>query len=161
MATKLSELMSKANVHDLRTEENTEQIDTPQEEQQEQESSVVTPGVFISYLMNTRNVLHMLHLLTKVYEVHISLDELYKGIVEHIDSIVEEKQGYTQELITGYSDFSLKEHENTDPVAFVKSCLDYVETNRKVLGEESYIQNKIDELVGFLSSGLYKLTFLK
>jgi hypothetical protein len=50
---------------------------------------------------------------------------------------------------------------STDPLAYIESLKEYVESKRQSVSDESNIQNEIDAIVTLMDSTIYKLTFLR
>lgn len=135
----------------------------PIEEVEETENNV---GEFISFLMSSRTIVHILHLNREgqgSYAAHKALDDYYSGIVDLIDSIAECWQGYSGELIKGYKDFPISIYENSDPLSYLKLVKTYVQLHRYETFPKEYspIQNEIDNVENLLNKTLYKLQFLK
>lgn len=121
-----------------------------------QPSSVA--GEFISKLLLAAAQVHVHHLTTKSFAAHKALNELYDALPDLADGLAESMQN--NGIITGYAQ-SISLNENPDnAVAFIESLRSYVETTRKDMPQDSYVQNQIDSIVEELSSTLYKLKFL-
>jgi hypothetical protein len=116
-------------------------------------------GAFVATVLNAATVAHILHLQTRSFSQHKTLDELYNALPEHGDELVEAYQGKYQTIIE-YPVQSVKTPGNA--LDFVVALKDYVKANRYTAfsQEDSEIQNIIDELAGTLDSTIYKLTFL-
>lgn len=135
-------------------------------ETKKEESNSSSVGGFISFLMSSRTIVHILHLNREgvgSYASHKALDDYYSGIVDLIDSIAECWQGYSGELIKGYKDFPISIYENSDPLSYLKLVKTYVQLHRYEIFPKEYspIQNEIDNVENLLNKTLYKLQFLK
>ncbi len=122
-------------------------------------TSKVKAAEFIGALLHGVTKAHMLHLTQRgpgAYARHMALGELYEELGELVDGIAEEYMGCEGVLNTFPGQFAAP----GAPEAFVKELYDYVEANRKHLGEYSHIQNSIDNVQTLLSTTLYKLKFL-
>lgn len=117
-------------------------------------------GKFLGLLMHSRNVIHIKHLQTKSFAEHNALGELYNALPTFIDSIIEDFQGRTGNIIEDYN-FPIEDFNKKNPLEYVKGIRAYIDTNRKVFGDYSEIQNKLDELISQFNSTIYKLTNLK
>lgn len=117
----------------------------------------MTIAEFGSSLFEIRIVGHVAHLQTTSYAQHKALDELYNGVVEYADRILETYQGI-HGIVKGYPSFNVI--EGKDMVTYLK---DKVSSYRKVRTEikEEEIKAIIDELIEFLNSIIYKLVNLK
>jgi len=77
-----------------------------------------------------------------------------------VDAVIEAWQGRHQALVE-YPDQSVELSEYKDALEFVMFLKILVEEDRYVLGEESEIQNLVDDIAQLIDSTIYKLTFLK
>ena len=122
-------------------------------------TSKVKAAEFIATLLHGVTRAHMLHLTQRgdgAYARHMALGNLYDELGGLVDGIAEEYMGCEGVLNTFPGQFT----PPGSPVEFVKELYDYVEANRKHLGEYSHIQNSIDNVQTLLSTTLYKLKFL-
>lgn len=112
----------------------------------------------VSKLFESRTQAHIYHLQTKSYAAHKALDEYYTEIIPLVDSLIESYQ-VSYGILTGYTSSPFQ--ENNNPVAYLKSVLTYVQSNRSVIpASDSHLQNIVDEIVALLTSTLYKLVNL-
>lgn len=115
---------------------------------------------FIAVLLHGVTATHMLHLLCRgpgSYAKHVALGELYEGLDGAADklaeayfgcaSLVEEYPG------TKFPTFSTKSSAEN----YVEQLYEYVEEKREKMGDESHIQNIVDEICSLISTALYKL----
>jgi DNA-binding ferritin-like protein len=119
-------------------------------------------GEFISYLLGCSMQVHIYHLCTKgsgSFATHMALGSLYDALPDMVDSLAESIQGKYGILKYDYS-HSVDSNVN-NATAYVKKCLSYVETERKSICQETYVQNQIDELVALFYSTIYKLENLQ
>jgi DNA-binding ferritin-like protein len=116
---------------------------------------------FISTLLASRTQAHIFHWQAQnnySFAQHKALNEYYDEIVELFDDLVETYQG-RYGIITGYeSPNSFREDQN--PLIYFKALNQYVETVRKSLPQDSYLQNQIDEIVALVEKTVYKLEYL-
>lgn len=100
---------------------------------------------------------HFMHLQTKSYSEHVALGTYYDAIIDLVDKWAEAYQG-RYEVIANYpSDY----HIAKKPVEYIEQLKDFVDKIRKVLPEDTQLQNIIDEIAELLDSTCYKLKFLK
>ena len=112
---------------------------------------------FIGVLMMSRTAAHLMHLKTGSYAEHKALNDLYDGIVEHLDSFAEAAQGEFGKLDIPYINMI---GSVDSPSKAVASHLKALEK----LGEacsQGYLKNIVDEVVALYRSTLYKLNELK
>lgn len=115
---------------------------------------------FVAMLLHAVTATHMLHLLRKgpkAYARHIALGELYDGLSDLTDKLAEAYFG-CYEFITEYPSIKFPSFDtDTDPVGYVKDLYEYAEDKRKAMGDESHIQNIVDEICSLLATAHYKL----
>jgi hypothetical protein len=115
---------------------------------------------FISTLFHSRTQAHTFHLQTNSFAAHKALNEYYDEIIDVVDGLVESYQG-RYGIIKGYKGMAedLEYNDNIVVKYFEALCM-YVEKNRTLLPQDSYIQNQIDEIVALIESTKYKLIYL-
>lgn len=113
---------------------------------------------FIGHLFLARDVAHSVHLNTRSYAQHVALNAFYDSVVDLADKFAEAYQG-RHGLI---GPIALQRAEkNSDIVEFIQDSLDGIESGRQDLcGDDTALQNIIDEIVALYLSTLYKLRFL-
>jgi DNA-binding ferritin-like protein len=119
-------------------------------------------GLLLGTLMQSRNQAHIYHLQVQgmgSFAAHKALNEYYDGIVDRIDGIAESYQG-RYGIITGYKMPEAIREDNNARMYF-DGLAKFVETIRKQIPQDSYIQNQIDEVVDLIESTKYKLKFLQ
>lgn len=117
---------------------------------------------FIAVLLHAVTATHMLHLLRKgpnAFARHIALGEVYSGLSDLTDELAEAYFGCDDGgLITEYPSIKFPSFDvDTDPLEYVKELYTYVESKRKAMGDESHIQNIVDEIASLISTTIYKL----
>ena len=112
---------------------------------------------FIAVLLHGATMAHMHHLMVTgpgSYAKHQALGELYEGLQGAADTLAESFIGCTGvPLKFAGGQFEL----GGDPVKDVKALYDFVERERKAMGDESHIQNEVDTVCSLIASTLYKL----
>ena len=116
---------------------------------------------FLSTLNSAKQQAIFWHNQTEVYSEHKTLNGFYDDIVGHLDGLVESvagiygrPQGYTQVEPNDWT-------PTADTIQYFKNLYQYVETERKNLYQESWIQNQIDEISALIASTIYLLTLKK
>lgn len=117
----------------------------------------MTAADFVSILFLSRDVAHRVHLCTRSYAKHKALDEFYHGIIDHADEFAEIYQG-CYGLIGNIPIRGTK--GSKDIVSFLQGIADEIQSGRNEITDDTPIQNKIDEIMGFIYSTIYKLRFL-
>lgn len=115
---------------------------------------------YIAGLLNGATMAHMHHFMVSgpgSYAKHVALGELYSGLQDKADELAEAFMGCTGQALkfTGAS-----VSVGADPVADVRALYAFAEGKRAAMGDESHIQNLVDEACSTISTALYKLTRL-
>lgn len=113
---------------------------------------------FVSTLFASRTQAHIFHLQTRgpgSLAKHEALNAYYDGIVGLVDGLIESTQG-RYGIVRGYSSPS-QFKEDDQPLTYFQALCQYVETARKNVPQDSYIQNQIDEIVDLVEHTKYKL----
>lgn len=122
-------------------------------------NKAVTVADFVSCLLFSRTQAHTFHLQTKSLAKHLALNDYYDGIVGLVDELVESYQG-CYDIITGYhNNYTLTNREGAD-VSYFDGVLKFVKENRGLFGEDTDLQNIVDEIISLLKKTLYKLKHL-
>jgi DNA-binding ferritin-like protein len=119
-------------------------------------------GLFLGTLMQSRNQAHIYHLQVQgmgSYAAHKALNNYYEAIVDLVDGIAESYQG-RYGIITGYKMADTIREDNNARMYF-DGLGKFVETVRKQLPQDSYLQNEVDEVVKLIETTKYKLKFLQ
>lgn len=115
---------------------------------------------FISTLFHSRTQAHTFHLQTNSFAAHKALNDYYDGILDIIDSFVESYQG-RYGILKGYKGMpDILEYDENITVKYFEALCMYVEKNRQLLPQDSYLQNQVDEIVALIESTKYKLIYL-
>jgi hypothetical protein len=93
---------------------------------------------------------HIMHWMTKSYAQHMALGDLYDGLPDLIDSVVEQYIGK----------YGVPPFKDEDPVAFAQELSSFIATYRDFC-EDSEIQNDIDAIASLVDSTMYKLKRFK
>lgn len=115
---------------------------------------------YVARLLHGVTLAHMHHLMVSgqgSFAKHMALGELYEGLQDAVDELAEAYIGCSgSPLKFAPGQFVI----GADPAADVKALYVFAENGRKVMGDESHIQNLVDEICSVLSRALYKLTRL-
>ena len=114
-------------------------------------------ALFVSVLFHSGTNAHFMHLQTKSYSEHKALGSYYEAVIDLADRWAETYQGCYSVIDTYPSDF----HIAKVPLTYIEKIKDFVDGIRKVLPDDSQLQNIIDEIVELLDSTCYKLKNLK
>ena len=121
---------------------------------------IMTEGELLITLLNAATIGHVLHLRSHSYSEHKALEKFYTGMPDLVDGVIEAWQGRHGMLID-YPDQEVEISGNRDALEYVMFLKVLLEEERYVLGEESEIQNLVDDIAQLIDSTIYKLTFLK
>lgn len=114
-------------------------------------------GTYFATILQSSVVAHTYHLKTTKYRDHIALQEYYDGIVDLIDTLVEQYQG-----LYGKVDIlnSVIFPDGKDEVEYFRALRDYVYNGRGDLMAEhnSEIWSAVDDILSLIDSTIYKLT---
>ena len=119
-------------------------------------------GLFIGTLMQSRTQAHVYHLQSQGVgsdAMHRALQAYYEGIIPVLDKLAEGIQG-RYGIITGYKMADTIREDNNARMYFDGLCK-FVETIRKQIPQDSYIQNQVDEIVELIEEARYRLKFLQ
>ena len=124
--------------------------------------SIMDPivGTFVSTLLHSATLTHLMHFKTTSYSQHVALAAYYDEIPELVDSLVESIQGAYETIIEPYPSMFGNGNGN-DPLAYMVSLRNYVRDYRNQMPQDSEIQNEIDSISNLINHTVYKLKFLK
>lgn len=117
-------------------------------------------GTFVSTLLHSATLTHLMHFKSKSYSEHVALGAYYDAIPELVDGLVESIQGAYETIIDPYPSM-FGNGNNEDPLAYMISLRNYVRDYRQQMPQDSEIQNEIDNVANLLNTTVYKLKFLK
>ena len=113
---------------------------------------------FISQLLDSKEQAIVWHNQTLSYAEHKALDkyqdeiaELYDGLVESVSGIYGRPKNYSVGTLQNYQ-------SNEVVQAYFKGLYAYVQEHRKMIYQETWIQNQIDEVSQLIARTLYLLT---
>jgi DNA-binding ferritin-like protein len=108
--------------------------------------------------MHSSTNTQILHRQSRSFAEHTALGEYYEAIIPLVDTLTEAIQGLEGELIDYPVDYYGPAASGLEELSSLK---EYVAEERKVLPDNSEIQNLVDEIADLINSTLYKLRFLK
>lgn len=114
-------------------------------------------ALFVSVLFHSGTNAHFMHLQTKSYSEHKALGRYYESVIDLADRWAEAYQGCYQVIDSYPSDF----HIGKRPLIYIEKIKDFVDGIRKVLPDDSQLQNIIDELCELIDTTIYRLRELK
>jgi len=108
-------------------------------------------GTFVSTLLHSATLTHLMHFKSKSYSEHVALGAYYDEIPELVDGLVESIQGAYETIIDPYPAM-FGNGNNDDPLAYMISLRNYVRDYRQQMPQDSEIQNEIDNVANLLNS---------
>lgn len=116
---------------------------------------------FLSTLNSAKQQTIFWHNQTTNYSEHKALNGFYDEILERLDGLVESVAGIYGRP-QGYSVIESTDWTSTEnTIAYFQSLYKYVETERRNIYEESWIQNQIDNISELIAQTIYLLTLRK
>ena len=113
---------------------------------------------FLSALNSCKEQSIFWHNQTTSYAEHKALNKFYDGIEDLLDGLVESVAGIYGRPV-GYDLHDMEDWTSTeDTILYFKKVYEMVQTERKTLYQESWIQNEIDEISKLVATTLYLLT---
>ena len=112
---------------------------------------------FFITLLHAATSGHVLHLQTRSFAQHKTLDDFYSSLPGLVDDVIEAYQGKYGLVLDYPSGYTVP---TTAPIEFVSALSDYVMSTRASVASDSEIQNLVDEIQDLIDSTLYKLRFL-
>lgn len=121
-------------------------------------------GEFIDCLLVSAVIIHKHHLKVSgvgAFEVHTALNELYEALPDFADDLCEKYQGFYGSIVNTDTCMPQEKYLKMKPIEFVDWLLKYTLEYRTAFGDNSMLQNIVDELIAAVSKTKYKLKFLQ
>lgn len=107
-------------------------------------------------LMKARSVAHMWHWKVKSFALHMALGELYEGLTDMMDQLMEMYMGkYGTEAHVPMSDPNAFSEQ--DPLEFIRQLDDFLASQESRIPQDGFLVNKYQELQGMVSTVKYKM----
>ena len=113
---------------------------------------------FVSTLFHSGTNAHFLHLQSKSYSEHKTLQKYYEDIIDLVDAWAEAYQGRYDVIDSYPTDFHIVK---TGALEYIETLREYVDKIREALPKETELQQLIDNIVDFQDMTIYKLRNLK
>lgn len=111
----------------------------------------------ITDLLHSATNMHLMHFMTRSYSQHIALQEYYEKIVDLTDRLTESVQGFTGEILIGYTPSSNRFGTSEDSRDNLGRLRRRLSDSREMFGDDSSIQAIIDDILELLDTTIYKL----
>lgn len=115
------------------------------------------PGGLFADLLHAATAAHMLHLQTRSFSQHMALGSLYEALPGAVDELIESYQGKYGVIRNYPSGFTTP---TGSPLAFVQAQIANLKAKRAQVGDDTELQNLVDEIASLLDGTEYKLRFL-
>ena len=113
---------------------------------------------FISHLLDAKEQTIIWHNQTKSYAEHKALDFFQDELADKYDDLVESVSGIYGRP-KGYSVATLVDYKSNDQLMkYYKELYMWVQSERKTIYQETWVQNQIDEIAALIGKMLYLLT---
>lgn len=120
-----------------------------------------TLSEFVSCLLHSAVITHIMHWQTESYAAHKALGEYYEEIPDLVDAAVEAYQGKTKVILRDFPVEDIAEYQKMTPLAYLEYLSNDMTENRQLFGEDSEIQNLVDAIADLIDSTMYKLRKFK
>lgn len=112
---------------------------------------------FFGKLFSIRDSIHLAHLSTKSYSIHVALGSFYDGLLELTDSLIESCQGKH-----GIVKLTIPQTITSEPLVILKDLAKLTDGGAAYsIFSETWMQNQIDEISQLCYQTIYKLENLK
>lgn len=112
---------------------------------------------FVSTLKQSFEQAVVWHHQTTSFSEHKALNNYYDEIIPLLDGLIESVQG-VYPRIGAYTLSPTVDWSEGMSTTYFKGLYDYVQTHRKMIYQESWIQNQIDEIAQLIAETLYQLS---
>lgn len=107
-------------------------------------------------LLKARNVAHMWHWKVKSFSLHMALGELYEGLGDFMDELMEMYMGkYGTDAHIPLSDPNAFSEQ--DPLEFVRQLCDFLASQERSIPQDGFIVNKYQEVQAMVAKIKYKM----
>ena len=104
-------------------------------------------------LLHSATIAHVLHWKTPSYSIHKALGKYYQQMPDLTDTLAESLFG-KYSTITDFEDHFMMEDS---PLQYMTEIQEYVTSQRKLIAQDSEIQNSVDTIMELLNTTVYKL----
>ena len=115
---------------------------------------------FISTLKQSFEQAVVWHHQTTSFSEHKALNNYYDGIVPLLDGLIESVQG-VYPRIGSYTLVDPVDWSDGVSTTYFKGLYQYVQEHRKMVYQETWVQNQIDEIAALVAQTIYLLTLKK
>lgn len=116
----------------------------------------ISVATFFGTLQESVTIAWRMHLKTKSYVIHNTLNDYYNVALNNIDKLIESYQGIYGVIEDTYFNILFFD----DPVEYFTELRSFVKSNKMVIGDNTEINSILDEILGLIDGVIYKITNL-
>lgn len=116
----------------------------------------ISVATFFGTLQESVTIAWRMHLKTKSYIIHNTLNDYYNSALYNIDKLIESYQGIYGVIEDPYLNILFFD----DPVEYFTELRSFIRANKMVIGDNTEINSILDEILGLIDSVVYKITNL-
>jgi DNA-binding ferritin-like protein len=111
-------------------------------------------------LLHSSIVTHIMHWQTESYAQHVALGEFYQTMPDLVDGVVEAYQGKNNVILSKFP-IEMESYEDMTPLNYMEYLNQELYESRGLFGDDSEIQNLVDEIADLIDTTIYKLRRFK
>lgn len=111
-------------------------------------------------LLHSSIVTHIMHWQTESYAQHVALGEFYQAMPDLVDGVVEAYQGKNNVILVKFP-IEMDSYEDMTPLLYMEYLNQELYECRGLFGDDSEIQNLVDEIADLIDTTIYKLRRFK
>jgi hypothetical protein len=111
-------------------------------------------------LLHSAIVTHIMHWQTESYAQHVALGEFYQAMPDLVDGVVEAYQGKNNVILSKFP-IEMESYEDMTPLNYMEYLNQELYESRGLFGDDSEIQNLVDEIADLIDTTIYKLRRFK
>jgi hypothetical protein len=116
----------------------------------------ITPALVFGQLLQSRDIIHLVHLNSRIYSEHIILGDYYTKLLSLTDTLIETYQGTLKN--GGRVNIIIPASEYCDPTQHFTSLKQYIQSHRNNVFSESNLQSIVDDIVTLIDKTSYLLS---
>ena len=116
--------------------------------------SALSEGAFFGSLQESVVIVWQAHLKTDSYAVHMATNEFYEGMLDKVDSLIETYQG-EHDKVDMYT--NIVKMQSDDLIQYLENLQAITEKGREAFCDSSALESCCDDVLGLISTTLYKL----
>lgn len=121
-----------------------------------EDTTLISIGEFFGTIQESVTIAWRYHLKTNKHRIHVAMNEYYCGALNRVDSIIEQYQGASGNVIDNYVNTILPEGKTE--VEYFEQLKSFVQDKKTTCGFTDEVISTIEDYQGLIDSTLYKLT---